>query len=160
MKTMTSACLMMLALAACQEKPKLTTIVMTPIGAFRSPPNAPPPLLAFAAAEEAEDIIAVGQYNGDDCTSPPLGTITVADTPGSPVATSTVAGSIKLPGAGECGGKTIPARCLQITWKGAAPLLTTHEGLKWRYSGAPDQDNTIVVQVHTVGGGKAKCFSS
>jgi hypothetical protein len=160
MKTTTlGACLLLLlALAACQEKPKITTIVMTPIGAFRSP-NPPPPLMAFAASDEAENIVAVGQYNGDDCTSPPLGTITVKDDPGSPVATSITTGTIKLPGAGECGGKSIPARCLQITWKGAAPLLTTHQGLRWSYSASPGQENVVDVQVHTVGGGKAQCFS-
>jgi hypothetical protein len=160
MKTTTiGACLLLLTLAACQEKPKITTIVMTPIGAFRSPPNAPPPILAFAATDEAQNIIAVAQYNSDDCSSPPLGTIIVADDPGSPVAASSTTGSIKLPGSGECGGKAIPARCLQITWKGAAPLLTTHHGLRWRYSAGPAQDNTVDVQVHSVGGGKAKCFA-
>jgi hypothetical protein len=159
MKTTTGVCLALLTLTACQEKPKITTIVMTPIGAFRSPPNGPPPILAFAATDEAEDIIAVGQYNDNDCSSPPLGTIIVADNPGSPVATSNTTGSIKLPASGECGGKSIPARCLQITWKGAAPLLTTHQGLRWRYSTGPAQDNTIDVQVHTVGAGKPNCFS-
>jgi hypothetical protein len=159
MKTMTGVCLAMLMLAACEEKPKITTIVVTPIGAFRSPPNAPPPILAFAAPDEAENIIAVGQYNNNDCSSPPVGTIIIADDAGSPVAASSTAGSIKLPGSGECAGKTIPARCLQITWKGAAPLLTTHHGLRWRYSAGPAQDNTIDVQVHTVGGGKPRCFA-
>jgi hypothetical protein len=115
--------------------------------------------MAFAATDEAQNIIAVGQYNGDDCSSPPLGTIIVADDPGSPVAASSTTGTIKLPGSGECGGKTIPARCLQITWKGAAPLLTTHHGLRWHYSAGPAQDNTVDVQVHSVGGGKANCFS-
>jgi hypothetical protein len=159
MKTVTGVCLAMLMLAACQEKPKITTIVVTPIGAFRSPPNAPPPILAFAAPDEAENIIAVGQYNNNACSSPPVGTIIITDDAGSPVAASSTAGSIKLPGSGECAGKTIPARCLQITWKGAAPLLTTHHGLRWRYSAGPAQDNTIDVQVHTVGGGKPRCFA-
>jgi len=159
MKTMTGVCLAMLTLAACEEKPKLTTIVMTPIGAFRSPPNAPPPILAFAVPDEAQNIIAVAQYNSDDCSSPPLGTIIVADDPASPVAASSTTGSLKLPASGPCGGKIIPARCLQITWKGAAPLLTTHQGLRWRYSAGPAQDNTIDVQVHTVGAGKAQCYS-
>ena len=159
MKTMTGVCLAMLTLAACQEKPKITTIVMTPIGAFRSPPNAPPPILAFAATDEPQNIIAVGQYNSDDCSSPPLGTITVTDAPGSPVAATSTTGSLKLPASGPCGGKTIPARCLQITWKGAAPLLTTHQGLRWRYSAGQAQDNTIDVQVHNIGAGKAQCYS-
>ena len=156
--TAIGACLTLLALAACQEKPKITTIVMTPIGAFRSP-NAPPPLMAFAATDEAQNIVAVAQYNSDDCSSPPLGAIVVSDDPGSPVVASSTTGTLKLPGAGECGGKTIPARCLQITWKGAAPLLTTHHGLRWRYSAGPARDNYVDVQVHTVSAGKAKCFS-
>lgn len=161
MKTTTiGACVVpLLLLAACQEKPKITTVVMTSIGAFRSPPNAPPPILAFAVPDEAQNIIAVAQYNSDDCSTPPLGTITVTDAPGSPIVASNATGSIKVPGSGECARKVIPARCLRITWKGAAPLGTTHQGLRWRYSAGPAGDNTIDVQVHTVGGGKANCFS-
>src|SRR5271154_1210539 len=105
MKTVTGVCLAMLMLAGCQEKPKIVTIVGTTIGAFRSPPNAPPPIMGFAVPDEAENIVAVGQYNSDDCSTPPLGTIIVADDPGSPVAASSTTGSIKLPGSGECGGK-------------------------------------------------------
>ena len=117
MRTTTIGACLLLALTACQEKPKITTIVMTPIGAFRSPPTTPPAILAFAATDEAENIIAVGQYNSDDCSSPPLGTIIITDAPGSPVTAVSTTGSIKLPASGLCGGKSIPARCLQITLK-------------------------------------------
>jgi hypothetical protein len=151
-------CLPILALAACQEKPTITTIVVTPIGAFRTP-NAPPPLMAFATTDQPENIVAVGQYNADNCTSPALETLVVADDPGSPVTATSTTGSIKLPASGECGGKLIPARCLQITWKGNAPLLTTHHGLRWHYGAGPGQDNYVDVQVHSIGGGKPNCFS-
>jgi hypothetical protein len=158
MRMTTITVCVLLSLAACQEKPKITTIVVTPNSAYRTP-EISPPFMVFASTDEPENIIAVGQYNSDDCSSPPLGTIVVTDAPGTPLVATNTTGTIKLPGSRACGGRTIPARCLQITWKGAAPLLTTHHGLRWRYSADTAKDNEIDVQVHSMGGGKARCFA-
>ena len=157
MKTMTGVCLVMLTLAACEEKSAIKTVYVTPFGLFEAP-SSPPPMLYDAAPNEAENLIAVGQYNSNDCTSPPLGTIVVADAPGSPVQAGSAAGSITLP-SGVCAKKKIPVRCLQITWKGNSPAGTRHHGLRWRYSAGPAQDNDLDVQANVVGGGKAACYS-